>query len=61
MSRYTPPLIRAQGGLRPAPRRNWLNRVHWATPAWLCFAAALVLTLIGLVASGRTRPDLGPK
>jgi cell division protein FtsW (lipid II flippase) len=61
MSRYTPPLIRAQGGLRPAARRNWLNRVHWATPAWLCFAAALVLTLIGLSAIGTTRPDLVPK
>jgi cell division protein FtsW (lipid II flippase) len=35
--------------------------VHWATPAWLCVAAALALTVIGLLAIGTTRPELVPK
>ena len=35
--------------------------MHWATPAWLCVAAALALTVIGLLAIGTTRPELVPK
>jgi cell division protein FtsW (lipid II flippase) len=35
--------------------------VNWLTPAWLCVAAAIVLTAIGLAAIGTTRPELVPK
>ncbi len=61
MSRSTSSLVRPQGGLRPAPQRTWVSRVHWATPAWLCFAAAIILTCIGLAAIGTTRPELVAK
>mgnify|MGYP006418669543 CR=1 FL=1 len=61
MIRSSPSLVRPRGGLSPAPRRTWLSRVNWGTPAWLCFAAALALTLMGLAAIGTTRPDLVPK
>jgi len=61
MSRLPTSLIRLKGGMRPTSRHRWTSRVHWATPAWLCVAAALLLTFIGLVAIGTTRPDLVPK
>ena len=61
MIRSSPSLVRPRGGLSPAPRRTWMSRVNWGTPAWLCFAAALALTLIGLEAIGTTRPEMVPK
>ncbi len=55
------PMVRPGGGMRPAPRRTWRARVNWATPAWLCVVAALLLTAIGLLAIDTTRPELVAK
>ncbi len=42
----------------PAAARR---RLVWWTPAWLSFAAALVLSLIGIQAIATTKPDLASK
>ncbi|MCH2135749.1 MAG: FtsW/RodA/SpoVE family cell cycle protein [Phycisphaerales bacterium] len=35
-----------------------LARWHWGTPAWLTVGAALILSLVGLIAIATVRPDL---
>ncbi len=35
-----------------------LARWHWGTPAWMCVGAAVLLSVIGLVAIGTVRSDL---